>query len=124
MKVTISYGVDLEDLPKTLGELLGNLKENDVPGVLNDIQDAILYSNENNMSEALGAIDRARLQLAKIDNRLMEYGGILSGYAKVDSDLKMGIVPANPQETMPENAFEAKEIIDDQASASDTSESE
>ena len=122
MKVTISYGCDLEDIPKTIAELLGNLNENHIPMVTIDVQDAILYSNENNISEALGSIEQARVQLAKVDHHLLEYGSILSGYAKADSDLKMGIDIANPQETMPENAFEAKETIDDQASASNSSE--
>ena len=124
MKVTISYGCDLKDIPKTICELLGNLKENDIPGVEIEIQDAILYTNENNISEALGSIDQARIELTKIDQKLSDYCGILAGYVKTDADLKMGIAPVNLEETMPENAFDAKEIIDDQASASNQSESE
>ena len=50
MKATISYQVDLEDVPQTVSELLGNLKDNYLPLTHIDIQDAILYSNEKNIS--------------------------------------------------------------------------
>jgi len=91
MKVLVSYGCDLEDIPRTVTELLGNLKENDISLVEIDLQDAILYSNENNIGEALEAIDKARIQLAKIDNRLMDYASILAGYSKTNTDILMGI---------------------------------
>ena len=41
MKVTISYQCELEDIPKTISELLDNLKENHLPLVEIDLQDAI-----------------------------------------------------------------------------------
>ena len=111
MKVTISYQCELEDIPKTISELLDNLKENHLPLVEIDLQDAISYSNEKNLTEALESIDLARIQLAKIDNRLMDYVSILAGYAKADVDIKMGVLPTT-------------EETDDQISASDTIESE
>jgi len=116
MKVTLSYQCEFSDIPKTVCELLGNLKENDIPAVVIEVQDAILSSNENNMSEALGSIDQARLELTKIDQKLLDYSSILAGYAKADTDIKMGI--------RPEEHLEKEEIINDQVDSSSESESE
>ena len=90
MKVVVSYACELEDIPKTVAELLGNLKENYIPLVEIDVQDAILYSNEKNVSETLDSIDQARIQLSKIDNRLMDYATILAGYSKTKADIQLG----------------------------------
>jgi len=113
MKILLSYACDLEDIPRTVAELLENLKENDIPLAVIDVQDAILYSNEKNISEALESIDQARIQLAKIDNRLMDYASILAGYSKTNADLKMGVDLDKPIETGEESAdSEAKETND------------
>jgi len=116
MKILLSYACDLEDIPKTVAELLGNLKENYISLVEIDVQNAILYSNEKNISEALDSIDQARIQLAKIDNRLMDYSGILAGYSKTNADVQMGVVDVNdPQlEEMQEQLKEIKNHVDTQ----------
>jgi len=93
MKVVVSYACDLEDIPSTITELLQNLKENHLPGITIDIQDAILNSNESKIPEALESMDAARLGLAKLDNRLMDYMNILAGYSKTNADLHLGIDP-------------------------------
>ena len=116
MKVTLAFQCELEDIPKTMCELLGNLNEGDIPGVGIEVQDAILYANENNISEALGSIDQARIQLSKIDQKLLDYSAILAGYAKTDADLKMGI--------QPQQNLEKEEIINDQSDSSSESEPE
>ena len=123
MKVTISYGCDLEDIPKTMGDLINLVVDGSVPSLLRELKQSrdCLYHGNNN--DALLAIDSARQKLAKMDQQLMDYGSIVAGYVKTDADLKMGIDPTTPQETMPENAFDAKEIIDDQTGASSQSES-
>ena len=101
MKAMIRYGCDLEDVPRTVSELLHNLKENDIPLVEIDVQDAISYSHEKNTSKAFEAIEQARIQLAKIDSRLMDYGSILNSYANTSTQLKLGIDPneASSEET-------------------------
>ena len=106
MKVTIAYQCELEDIPKTVCELLSNLKDNDVPFVGIDIQDAISYSNEKNVSEALGSIDHARIQLTKIDQKLLDYSGILAGYAKANADIQTGYVPEGTQEVTPRDILQ------------------
>jgi len=103
MKVTISYQVDLEDIPKTISELLGNLKENDIPLITIDIQDAMSYNNEKNIGGALESIDQARIKLAKFDNHLKGYANILAGYTKTDTDLKLGITDDYDPEGVPSN---------------------
>ena len=124
MKVAISYACDLEDIPYTVSELLGNINENCVPHVEIDIQDAILYSNEKNISEALESIDQARIKLAKIDNRLMDYATILAGYSKTNTDLQMGINPSQvvegTQEVVPQDILNAEsENADSEKEAND-----
>ena len=94
MKVVVSYACDLEDIPSTIVELLQNLQENHLPGITIDIQDAILNSNENKIVEALESMDAARMGLAKLDNRLMDYMSILAGYSKTSADLHLGIDPS------------------------------
>ena len=116
MKVRITYECEMEDIPRTICELLGNLQENDVPAVLIDVQDAALYANDNNISEALGSIDQARIGLSKIDQKLLDYSAILAGYAKTDADMKMGHLPGERSEQ--------GEDIDDQADSSSESEPE
>ena len=93
MKVGITYACDLEDIPGTVSQLLGNLLENMIPLVGIDIQDASVYANDKNITEALASIDQARILLGKIDLRLMDFVTILSGYAKTNADLQMGIDP-------------------------------
>ena len=108
MKVTIAYQCELEDIPKTVCELLENLKENDVPFVGIDIQDAILYSNESSISEALASIDQARIKLTKIDQKLLDFSGILAGYAKANADIYTGYVPEGTQEVTPMDILQEK----------------
>ena len=98
MKVVVSYACDLKDIPFTVVELLQNLKENHLPSITSDIQDAILNSNDNKIAEALESMDAARIGLAKLDNRLMDYMSILAGYSKTNADIHLGIIPSQVQE--------------------------
>ena len=109
MKVQISYACDLEDTPKAISELLSNLMENHLPLVSIDVQDAVSYSNEKNVSNALEAIDEARIKLAKLDNRLMDCASILAGYAKANADLSLG----EPQPPSPPDGFFDEEFVNE-----------
>ncbi len=111
MKVTIAYQCELEDIPKTVCQLLANLKEDDIPLLEVDIQDAISYSNEANISEALGSIDQVRIQLTKIDQKLLDYSGILAGYATANADFyTSGHVPEGTQEVKPIDILQEKGV--------------
>ena len=114
MKVVVSYACDLEDIPSTIVELLQNLQENHLPRITIDIQDAILNSNESKITEALESMDAARMGLAKLDNRLMDYMSILAGYSKTNADLHLGIDPSmmttgNTQEVSATDVLETKD---------------
>jgi len=100
MKVVVSYACELKDIPEKVAELLGNLEENDLHFVTAELLDARSHSYEKNITETLEAIDRARIQLAKIDNSLMDYVSILAGYSKTNADIQLGNDPikSNPQE--------------------------
>ena len=93
MKVIVSYACELEDIPEKVAELLGNLEENDLRSVAIELEDAKSHSYEKNITETLGAIDRARIQLSKIDNSLIDYASLLAGYSKTNADIQLGNVP-------------------------------
>jgi hypothetical protein len=129
MKVTISYQCEFEDVPKHIRDLLRNLQESDMPAVKREIAGIEHRLGDGNINEALMWLDTARLKLANIDQKLLDYGGVLAGFVKTDADLKMGIdLDAQnvdiPEGTMPEESFDIKEIINDKISASNSSESE
>ena len=96
MKVVVSYACELKDIPEKVAELLGNLEENDLRSVGVELEDAKSHSYEKNITETLEAIDRTRLQLAKIDSSLIDYSSILAGYSKTNADIQMGLDPTKP----------------------------
>jgi len=112
MKVVVSYACELKDIPEKVAELLGNLEENDLHFVTAELSDARSHSYEKNISEALEAIDRARLQLAKIDNSLTDYSSILAGYSKTHADIQLGNDPTNPNPEDNNVASKAEETND------------
>ena len=94
MKVTISYAVDCEDLPKTVSQLLKNMHDLDLPLVNEGLLESRTHLFTNSFSDALGSIDETRRLLSKIDQMLIDYANIVTQYAKADADLKSGL----PQE--------------------------
>lgn len=118
MKVTINYAVDLEDVPLTISQLLGNLSKPMTAGLgyINNAAGAVDERDGSNADAALENIDNARQLLSKVDLLLMDYSAILAGYMKAQADIKMGIDPSKQSELQGE--------ADDQISASDPSESE
>jgi len=116
MKVVVSYACELKDIPEKVAELLGNLEENDLHCVTAELSDARSHSYEKNITETLEAIDRARIQLGKIDNSLMDYADILAGYSKTNADIQLGLdlVPSQEgtQEVIPHNILDIREEED------------
>ena len=98
MKVLVSYACELKDIPEKVAELLGNLEENDLHFVTAKLSDARSHSYDKNITEALEAIDKARIQLAKIDNSLIDYSTILAGYSKTNADIQLGNSPQENQQ--------------------------
>jgi Mg2+ and Co2+ transporter CorA len=115
LKVTISYQIDYEDLPKTMGQLLKNLYEIEYPEVGQYFLHARTHMLTGAHSDALGSIDTLRQELAKLDQKLVEYSNIIQGFAKADVDLKFGIPPEGLAEMLPNNTQEvsAENILDE-----------
>ena len=124
MKVILSYACALKDIPEKAAELLGNLEENDLRFVAVELENAKSHSYEKNITEALEAIDRVRIQLAKIDNSLIDYSSILAGYSKTHADIQLGIGPVpsqeGTQEVVPHNILDIREEEDVNSEAEET----
>ena len=112
MKVTISYQCDLDDVPKTIGELVSIIKRVDIPEISTEICNTEKLCEGENLTKSLASIDKVRRYLAKIDQKLMDYSTILAGYIKADTEMKMGI---QPQQT--------EDNVSDQTDPSDSSQS-
>jgi len=94
MKVVVSYACELKDIPEKVAELLGNLEENDLRSVGIELENAKSHGYDKNITEALEAIDKVRIQLGKIDNSLLDYASILAGYSKTNADIQLGNDPS------------------------------
>lgn len=93
IKVTLAYQCDLEDIPRTVFELLENLKRHSVPDIDSDLQSALINIDKKNIQETLESMDRVRIKLSKMDQKLLDLETILTGYVKTDADLRMGVPP-------------------------------
>jgi|2_EtaG_2_1085320.scaffolds.fasta_scaffold61954_2 Mg2+ and Co2+ transporter CorA len=97
MKVLLNYAVELNDIPTTIGDLLGNLSRQ-LEKTQEILADSIGQTYDNSITEALSTIDTLRQDLSKIDQSLMDYSSILAGYVKTAADINSGIDPTAPQE--------------------------
>jgi len=115
MRVTVAYECELEEIPQTIFQLLGNLKDYDFPDIGIELQDAILSMNEGNATETLASMDRVRRKLARLDQKLLDLGSILGGYVRADTDIKLGTdhQPNYPMVPSPEGTQEvsAQDIL-------------
>ena len=93
IKVTLAYQCDLEDIPRTVFELLESLKRHSVPDIDSDLQSALINIDKKNIQETLDSMDRVRIKLAKMDQKLLDLETILTWYVKTDADLRMGVPP-------------------------------
>lgn len=120
MKVTLTYQVDFEEVPVSISQLIKNLADNDYamlgPQLL-EIRNAL---GRQEFTLAIQTLDSLRQQLAKMDQRLLDYSSILEGYLKADAALKSGVSPdelfappsAHTQEVSPENILDEKKEDD------------
>ena len=97
MKVTISYSVDYEDVPRTMAQMLKNLYDIEYPESGKLFLEARTNVLTGRYSEALSSVDSLRQELAKLDQKLMDYSNIILGYSKADAELKSGIVQEEAQ---------------------------
>jgi hypothetical protein len=94
MKVTVSFGCDLEDIPNNMAHLLDVLSNTSMKEVNLLLEEAAEESLDGDASQALESIDKARRALAKIDERLMDYAMIFNGYIKTNADMNTGVFEA------------------------------
>jgi len=120
MKVTISYSVDYEDVPRTMAQMLKNLYDMEYPEAGKLFLEARSGVLTGRYSDALSSIDSLRQELAKLDQKLLDYSNIILGYSQADAELKAGIEhhedlsSPNPQtqEVSAENILDEKKEDD------------
>tara|TARA_Y100000114_G_C11684968_1_gene290568 strand:- start:484 stop:846 length:363 start_codon:yes stop_codon:yes gene_type:complete len=79
VRVKISYGVDIEEVPNEIEELFDFVysKKHNTDKQLDLVERLI---EERDLSAAIVIIDKLRLTLAKMDNRLADISSIAQGY--------------------------------------------
>ena len=85
MKVSISYAVDLDDVPVEVGKLLTNAGYY-MATILNDIEEV----GTSNPTKAIESISSIREALKNLDLRLMDCSNILSGYVEIQNKSTSG----------------------------------
>tara|TARA_R100000664_G_C2758010_1_gene146639 strand:+ start:2477 stop:2869 length:393 start_codon:yes stop_codon:yes gene_type:complete len=125
MKVTVSFGCDLEDVPNNIANLLDILVNDDLREAQKLIEEAAEECSQTNASRALEVVDKTRRNLAKIDERLMDYAIILNGYIKTNADMNTGVFEAQQamqgtQEVVPQDVLSVEGIDVDIEEAEET----
>ena len=79
MRVKISYGVDIEDVPDEIEELFDFVygKKHNIDKQLDLVERLI---EEKDLEAAVATMDKLRLTLAKMDNRIADISLIAQGY--------------------------------------------
>jgi len=88
MRVNISYSVDLEDVPTTVNRLIHEMKKESFLPLNKKIDDLLLFLSQGNEKRAVQLVDEVRQDLAKMDLRLLDCGGILEGYQNASLNKK------------------------------------
>ena len=96
MRVTLSYSVELEDVPEHVSQLIDDEWEqiSFCDHIINEVIDC-LKAEDIAMASASKKIDKIRRTLAAIDMRLKESANILEGYKSALQESKTQ--SANPQ---------------------------
>ena len=109
MKVSISYSVDLDEVPGKVREFLVQASESSV-GIQAGLKYLISMADGNiSIDEQLSQIDKVRRQMADIDNTLHDCSEILHGYEKALVQLRE---PQMPVPTIPEELQNEQERIE------------
>ena len=79
MRVRISYGANIEDVPEELSQLFEyvTLKTHYTQRQIKQIQE---FLEDNEVESATNLIEKLRISLAEIDNRLSDIQAIGNGY--------------------------------------------
>lgn len=109
MRANINLSCEFEEIPELLSTLLLNVSGTTIDDARTktyEISVLLKDKNEKELLTALSKMDELRRMLAKIDNDLIEYSSILSGYVKAVVDQKS----PTPMET--ETDVEQEDIIE------------
>ena len=87
MRVNISYSVDLEEIPESVGKLLKQV-ELDYSRLNTKFASIITCLSSDEVHNATLKIDEMRKELFKIDARMMDCVSILDGYQQTLMQLR------------------------------------
>ena len=79
MRVRISYGADIEDIPQELEQLFLFVGEK-THNATRQVKQIHEFLVDEEIESALNLMEKLRLSLAEIDNRLADVSNIASGY--------------------------------------------
>ena len=79
MRVRISYGTDIENVPRELQKLFSSVSE-EVRETSRKTHRIEEFLHEDDFESAINLIEKLRLSLSEIDNRLSDVSNIASGY--------------------------------------------
>ena len=116
MKANINLSCEFEEIPNLLSSLLSRVSSVAICDSLtlsNKISTLLKKEEEKELLTALSEMDNLRLMLAKIDNNLIEYSSILSGYLKAVVDQK------SPTPMEAETDVEQEDIIESEDETQD-----
>ena len=81
MRVKISYGVDIEDVPSEIEQLFDFVYEKKLK-FENQLELAEKLLEEAELESAIEIMDKLRLTLAEMDNRIVDVSSIAQGYVQ------------------------------------------
>ena len=79
MRVRISYGTDIENVPKELQKLFSSVSE-ETHNTSRKIHRIEEFLHEDDIESAINLMEKLRLNLAEIDNKVSDVMNIATGY--------------------------------------------
>ena len=79
MRVRISYGTDIENVPKELQKLFSSVSE-ETHNTSRKIHRIEEFLHEDEIESAINLMEKLRLNLAEIDNKVSDVMNIATGY--------------------------------------------
>ena len=98
MKVSISYSVDLDEVPAEVSRLLasGQKKQEEIFLLYSKIMETLKHGD---VTTPIATIDQVRLTMAKLDSSLQDITNILSGFVDAQKRVAAARATANEAES-------------------------
>jgi uncharacterized protein YjgD (DUF1641 family) len=90
MRVNISYSIDFEDVPKTVGKIIEDAQEENLSEINSGCAELLQLISEENEKSSIDKIVSIRTQMRKLDSILLDCANILAGYQKALIDPELG----------------------------------